>query len=43
MKNRTVCITGAAGGIGRATVSLFAARGWRVVGVDRRPFGEPFP
>jgi len=40
---RTVLITGAAGGIGRATVQLFANSGWRVIGVDRAPFGEPFP
>jgi glucose 1-dehydrogenase len=40
---RTVLITGAAGGIGRATVSLFAEKGWRVIGVDRAPFGENFP
>ncbi len=44
---RTVLITGAAGGIGRATVSLFAEKGWRVIGVDRQPFdfaqGEGFP
>ena len=40
---RTVLITGAAGGIGRATVKLFASSGWRVIGVDRAPFGEPFP
>ncbi|MCL4559683.1 MAG: SDR family oxidoreductase [Chloroflexi bacterium] len=40
---RTMLITGAAGGIGRATVELFAATGWRVIGVDRAPFGEPFP
>lgn len=39
---RTVVITGAAGGIGRATVHLFAERGWRVLGIDRAPFGE-FP
>lgn len=36
-------ITGAAGGIGRATVTLFFERGWRVIGVDRSPFGEHFP
>ncbi len=40
---RTVIITGAAGGIGRATLHLFAASGWRVIGVDRAPFDEPFP
>ena len=40
---RTVLITGAAGGIGRATVALFAEKGWRVIGVDRAPFGEDFP
>lgn len=40
---RTVLITGAAGGIGRATVDLFAQSGWRVIGVDRAPFGESFP
>jgi glucose 1-dehydrogenase len=40
---RFVLITGAAGGIGRATVRLFAERGWRVIGVDRAPFGETFP
>ncbi len=40
---RTVIITGAAGGIGRATVALFADKGWRVIGVDRAPFGKDFP
>jgi len=40
---KTVLITGAAGGIGRATVALFAEKGWRVLGVDRAPFGEDFP
>lgn len=39
----TVLITGAGGGIGRATVKLFAEKGWHVVGVDRCDFGEPFP
>ena len=43
MKNKTVLITGAAGGIGRATVALFAEKSWRVVGVDRNPFGDGFP
>ena len=41
--NHTVLITGAAGGIGRATVSLFTQKGWSVIGVDRADFGEGFP
>ena len=40
---RTVLITGAAGGIGRATLHLFVEKGWRVIGVDRSPFGDDFP
>lgn len=40
---RILLITGAAGGIGRATVKVFAEHGWRVIGVDRREFGETFP
>ena len=40
---RTVLITGAAGGIGRATVQVFADAGWRVIGVDRALFDAPFP
>ena len=40
---RTVLITGAAGGIGRACVDLFTQSGWRVIGVDRAPFGNGFP
>jgi len=41
-------ITGAAGGIGRATVQVFANAGWWVIGVDRAEFDfigqlEPFP
>jgi NAD(P)-dependent dehydrogenase (short-subunit alcohol dehydrogenase family) len=43
IENRIVLITGAAGGIGRATVRLFAECGWRVIGVDRQAFGEGFP
>ena len=38
-----VLVTGAAGGIGRATVQLFADSGWRVIGVDRAPFQDKFP
>ena len=41
--NKTALITGAAGGIGRATVILFAEQGWRVIGVDRAFFGKGFP
>ena len=40
---RTVLITGAAGGIGRATVQLFTHMGWRVIGVDRAAYDEAFP
>jgi NAD(P)-dependent dehydrogenase (short-subunit alcohol dehydrogenase family) len=40
---KTLFITGAAGGIGRAAVALFAQKGWRVIGVDRNPFGDDFP
>jgi NAD(P)-dependent dehydrogenase (short-subunit alcohol dehydrogenase family) len=40
---RTLLVTGAAGGIGRATVNLFTEKGWRVIGVDRAEFGSEFP
>lgn len=42
---RIVLITGAAGGIGSASVEYFAARGWSVIGVDRIPLqsGSEFP
>lgn len=43
MTIRTALITGAGGGIGRATVALFSEKGWRVIGVDRQPFGAGFP
>lgn len=36
-------ITGAAGGIGRATVALFAEKGWKIIGVDRQPKYDEFP
>ena len=42
-RTRIMLITGAAGGIGRATVNVFTQAGWRVVGVDRSEYGEPFP
>ena len=32
---KTILITGAAGGMGRATVSLFQKQGWRVLALDR--------
>jgi NAD(P)-dependent dehydrogenase (short-subunit alcohol dehydrogenase family) len=41
--DRVVLITGAAGGIGRASVLYFDQMGWRVIGVDRAPFGVTFP
>ncbi len=41
--SKYMLITGAAGGIGRATVDLFAQKGWRVIGVDRAEFGAGFP
>lgn len=40
MDNKTILITGAAGGIGRATVQLFAEKGWHVIGVDRKSLSE---
>lgn len=36
-----VCITGVAGGIGRAAAQTFAAAGWHVIGVDRHPPDTP--
>lgn len=40
---KIILITGAAGGIGHASVALFAEKGWRVIGVDRNEFGGDFP
>jgi len=42
-RSRVVLITGAAGGVGRATVKVFTESSWRVIGVDRQPFGDGFP
>lgn len=42
-KTKTVVITGAAGGVGRATVAYFDQRGFKVIGVDRLPHYKEFP
>ena len=42
-EQKSVLVTGAGGGIGRACVHHFAQKGWRVVGVDRSDFGTDFP
>jgi glucose 1-dehydrogenase len=42
-KQRVMLITGAAGGVGRATVKVFSEAGWKVIGVDRAEFGPGFP
>jgi NAD(P)-dependent dehydrogenase (short-subunit alcohol dehydrogenase family) len=42
-KNRTILITGANGGIGRAVVDEFARHGWQVFGVDRDELSFDFP
>lgn len=35
-RQKVVLVTGAAGGIGKATVDLFNSKGWKTIGVDRR-------
>ena len=40
---KTILITGAAGGVGKATVVYFNQRGFRVIGVDRLPQYDEFP
>ena len=40
---RTILITGAAGGIASACVKLFTESGWRVIGVDRAEYRGEFP
>jgi glucose 1-dehydrogenase len=42
-RERVMLITGAAGGIGRATVNVFSDHDWVIIGVDRNPFGNEFP
>ena len=43
MTHKTILITGAGGGIGRACIHHFSEKGWRVIGVDRSDFGDDFP
>lgn len=43
VKDKVVIITGAGGGIGRATALRFAASGARVVAADRRAGRRPRP
>ena len=40
---KTILITGAGGGIGRACIDHFSGHGWRVIGVDRTEYGAGFP
>ncbi len=38
--HRTALITGAAGGIGQATVAAFVEQGWHVIALDRQPLED---
>ncbi len=38
-----MAITGAAGGIGQATVKYFSEMGWVAIGIDKMPFPGEFP
>lgn len=40
---KNVLITGAAGGVGKATVQYFCEKGWLVIGVDRKECYPEFP
>ena len=42
-ESKTVLVTGAGGGIGRACIHHFSEKGWRVIGVDRSDYGDDFP
>lgn len=43
MTKRYAVITGAAGGIGRATGEFFTRMGWIVIGIDRAPYPGKYP
>ena len=43
MTNKTVLVTGAAGGIGKAIVARFVAAGWQAIGWDKAPRPADFP
>ncbi len=43
MKNKSVVITGAAGGIGQASVKVFIKDDWFVFGIDRSSYPGKFP
>lgn len=42
-RSKILLITGAAGGVGKATVQVFHEHGWKVIGTDRNPYGQGFP
>ncbi|MGV8049434.1 MAG: SDR family NAD(P)-dependent oxidoreductase [Anaerolineaceae bacterium] len=42
-EKRTLLITGAAGGVGRATVQYFLEKGWKIIGVDLKEIYPEFP
>ncbi len=42
-QKRSALITGANGGIGRATIEYFSQMGWQVIGVDINPCAYDFP
>lgn len=42
-KKKFALITGAAGGVGQATVAYFSRKGWQIIGVDRKECYAGFP